>query len=298
MPTSTPPTNKLKNKPPASATSLRVKNFKRLQDVEIELGKTVVFVGPNNSGKTTALQALALWEIGHRKWVEKRSAKDTPEKRPGVTINRRDLIAVPVPDANLLWRDLHVRAIKRENGKQDTRNIRIDILVSGVTDGKTWDCGFEFDYANQESFYCRPLRTGEDAQPERMRVPPALADTPVSVAFLPPMSGMAATEDRLQDGAVNVRIGEGRTAEVLRNLCFQIQSAEDQTSWKALVGQIKSLFGVILSPPQFIKERGQITMSYYEAGIELGLVSSGRGLQQTLLLLAHLYTHPRTVLLL
>src|ERR1035441_8174170 len=96
-------------------TSLRVRNFKRLEDVEIELGKAVVFVGPNNSGKTTALQALALWEAGLRKWIENRSAKDTPEKRPGVTINRRDLIAVPVPDANLLWRDLHVRAINRKN---------------------------------------------------------------------------------------------------------------------------------------------------------------------------------------
>src|SRR5580698_6752701 len=117
-------------------TSLRVKNFKRLEDVEIELGKTAIFVGPNNSGKTTALQALALWEIGLRKWAEKRSAKKSPKK--GVTINRCDLIAVPVPDANLLWRDLHVRAIERKNGKngtQDTKNIRIDILVSGVTDG-------------------------------------------------------------------------------------------------------------------------------------------------------------------
>ncbi len=112
------------------------------------------------------------------------------------------------------------------------------------------------------------------------------------------MSGMAATEDRLQDGSVSVRIGEGRTAEVLRNLCFQIQSAEDQTSWNALVSQIRNLFGVTLNPPQFIKERGQITMSYIEGDIELDLVSSGRGLQQTLLLLAHLYTHPRTVLLL
>jgi predicted ATPase len=277
-------------------TSLRVKNFKRLEDVEIELGQTVVFVGPNNSGKTTALQALALWEIGLRKWLEKRSAKDTPEKRPGVTINRRDLIAVPVPDANLLWRDLHVRAIQRRNGRQDTRNIRIDIQVSGVTDGTAWDCGFEFDYANQESFYCRPLRTSENAQPVRMPVPKAAA--PVRVAFLPPMSGMAATEDRLQDGAVNVRIGEGRTAEVLRNLCFEIHSASDQSNWKALVSQIENLFGVTLNAPEFIKERGQITMSYFEAGTELDLVSSGRGLQQTLLLLAHLYTHPQTVLLL
>ncbi len=277
-------------------TNLRVKNFKRLEDVQIELGKTVVFVGPNNSGKTTALQALALWEIGLRKWVEKRSAKDTPEKRPGVTINRRDLIAVPVPDANLLWRDLHVRAIQRNNGKQDTRNIRIDILVSGVTDGSEWECGFEFDYANQESFYCRPLRTNEELQPQRMSVPKLAA--PASVAFLPPMSGMAATEDRLQDGAINVRIGEGRTAEVLRNLCFAIYSTSERTNWLALTSQIKKLFGVLLSPPQFIKERGQITMSYFEGGTELDLVSSGRGLQQTLLLLAHLYTHPQSVLLL
>jgi hypothetical protein len=112
------------------------------------------------------------------------------------------------------------------------------------------------------------------------------------------MSGMAATEDRLQEGAVNVRIGEGRTAEVLRNLCFQIYSLEDQSSWRSLTDQVKNLFGVTLNPPEFIKERGQITMSYDDGGTELDLASSGRGLQQTLLLLAHLYTHPRTVLLL
>src|SRR5512135_1223842 len=139
-------------------TKLIARNFKRFGAVEIELGNPVVLIGPNNSGKTTALQALALWDIGLRRWNEKRAGKATPEKRPGVTINRRDLIAVPVPDANLLWRDLHVRSIQRRNGGQETRNIRIDILVSGVTNDSQWECGFEFDYANQESFYCRPLR--------------------------------------------------------------------------------------------------------------------------------------------
>ena len=64
-------------------TSLQVRNFKSLKDVEIDLGQSVLFVGPNNSGKTTALQALALWEIGLRKWLEKRGAKDTPERRSG-----------------------------------------------------------------------------------------------------------------------------------------------------------------------------------------------------------------------
>ncbi len=216
-------------------TSIRIKNFKRLDDVEIELGRTVVFVGPNNSGKTTALQALALWEIGLRKWLEKRSAKGIPEKRPGITINRRDLIVVPVPDANLLWKDLHIRSVQKGiDHKPDTKNIRIDVLVPGVTDGKEWQCGFEFDYANQESFYCRPMRTSGGRMAERMPVPPQA--TPVRIAFLPPMSGLAATEDRLDKGAVDVRLGEGRTAEVLRNLCYQIAS-ENRDSWTSLVAQ-------------------------------------------------------------
>jgi len=102
-------------------TKLKVRNFKRFGNVEIELGNPVVFIGPNNSGKTSALQALALWEIGLRRWNEKRTGKATPEKRPGVTINRRDLIALPVPDANLLWRNLHVRDIRKANGRQETK---------------------------------------------------------------------------------------------------------------------------------------------------------------------------------
>jgi len=129
-------------------TRLRVRHFKRLDDVDIELGKSVVFVGPNDSGKTTALQALALWDAGLRLWNLKRGGKATPEKRPGVTINRRDLISIPVPSANLLWRDLHVRAGQRNGGRTRTANIRIDIVVDGISHDQPWSCGLEFDYSN------------------------------------------------------------------------------------------------------------------------------------------------------
>ena len=90
-------------------TSLKVRNFKRFKDADIELGQSVVLIGPNNSGKTTVLQALALWDVGLRLWNAKRGGKASPEKRPGVTINRRDLVPIPIPAADLLWRDLHVR---------------------------------------------------------------------------------------------------------------------------------------------------------------------------------------------
>jgi len=277
-------------------THIRIKNFKRLAEVDFELGQSVVLIGPNNSGKTTALQALALWNIGLRRWYEKRSAKSAPEERPGVTINRRDLIAIPVPGANLLWCDLHVRNIaERGSRQQKTQNIRIDIVVDGITAGQSWSCGLEFDYANEESFYCRPLRLNDDKPIQRMSVP-AQADA-VKVAFLPPMSGLAAVEPKWEPGRINVLVGEGQTAQVLRNLCYQIH--EQQRDWEQLVGQIQALFGVKLLEPRYIQERGEITMAYRESsGIKLDMSSSGRGLQQTLLLLAHLYANPQTVLLL
>ncbi|MCY3673172.1 MAG: AAA family ATPase, partial [Alphaproteobacteria bacterium] len=115
-------------------TKLTVRNFKRFEDVEIELGNPVVFVGPNNSGKTTAMQALALWDAGLKQWLAKRFGRTAPEKRPGVTVNRRDLTAIPVPRANMLWRGLHTRRVERsEHGNQRTDNIRIDVIVEGVT---------------------------------------------------------------------------------------------------------------------------------------------------------------------
>ena len=277
-------------------TKLTIRNFKRFGEVEIELGSPVVFIGPNNSGKTSAMQALALWDIGLKRWNEKRSGKkSTPEKRPGVTVNRRDLVAIPIPAANLLWRGLHVRDVHRVNGQQRTSNIRIDITVEGVTNDQSWRCGLEFDYANDESFYCRPLRLSDGKTPDRLPVPEEAGS--VQIAFLPPMSGLAATETRLDDGAVNVRIGEGRTAEVLRNLCFRL--CEGQPSlWNRLVKQIENLFGSKLRPPRYIVERGEIAMTYHEHSAELDLSSAGRGLQQTLLLLAYMYANPGSVLLL
>ena len=112
-------------------TALAIRNFKKLDDAQIELGQNVVFVGPNNSGKSTALQALTLWNVGLKRWNEKHSGQEPPHKRPGVTINRRDLVALPVPNANLLWRDLHVRDVRKLNGKNQTKSVRIDIVVDG-----------------------------------------------------------------------------------------------------------------------------------------------------------------------
>lgn len=275
---------------PNMIEKLVIRNFKRFDFAEIELGQRVLFIGPNNAGKTTALQALALWSLGVRRWHEKRSISGAKE-RAGVPINRKDLVTLPVPVCKALWRDLHVRLGIKGEGKARTQNILIEIGVDGVTKGKAWSCCLEFDYANSESFYVR-LKDAEEVPKEALDV---------RMAFLPPMSGLLSNEVRLDGGAIQVRLGEGRTAEVLRNLCYQLigEDGTPKESWKAVVDYIARLFGATILPPTYVVERGEISMSYREAGgPELDITSSGRGFQQTLLLIAYLYANPGSVVLL
>ncbi|MEI6614063.1 MAG: AAA family ATPase [Chrysiogenales bacterium] len=281
-------------------TSVRIRNFKKFNDANIPLGNSVVFIGPNNSGKTTALQALALWDIGIQAWKAKRTGKSSPEMRPGVAINRKDLITIPIPIASLIWHDLHVRKGKHNGG--GTQNIRIGIEVSGITNSKSWTCGLEFDFRNEESFVCRPIRLNEyeDAPVDKAKFSeiPKEANG-INIVYLPPMSGLSAQEPLLQKGRINVLMGQGETAQVLRNLCYQIFDQENgKNSWELIKNKITSLFGVELQPPNYNEIRGEITMEYIEHGVRLDLSCSGRGLQQTLLLLAYLYVNPESVLML
>ncbi len=121
----------------------------------------------------------------------------------------------------------------------------------------------------------------------------------VKVAYLPPMSGLADREFIKQPGEIGFLIGQGQTAQVLRNLCYQIWTdRETSSAWTDLVKTVEVLFGVTIGAPKYIAERGEITMDYKQGDARLDLSSSGRGLQQTLLLLSHLYANPNTVLLL
>lgn len=224
-------------------TRLTITRFKRFERADIELGNPVVFVGPNDAGKTTALQALLLWQLGLSRYLEKRKPTAVPDTRPGIAINRKDLTGIPAATARLLWHNRHVRHNWRSENSRGTDNVRIDILVEGIDRSEEWKCGLEFDFANEESIYVRPLRVGTAEDETRMLIPERAAE--VKIALLAPMSGLAANETLLPPGAIEVRIGEGRTAEVLRNLCFQVverDREEGSTGFEQMVDRIDRLW--------------------------------------------------------
>ena len=47
-----------------------LKNFKRFGQVTFEIPGHIVLAGPNNTGKTTLLQALSAWHFAFKRWKE------------------------------------------------------------------------------------------------------------------------------------------------------------------------------------------------------------------------------------
>ena len=48
---------------------LRIENFRSIRNVDIELGQTTVFIGPNNAGKTAILDAVRI--VLTRRWGQR-----------------------------------------------------------------------------------------------------------------------------------------------------------------------------------------------------------------------------------
>lgn len=279
-------------------TQLTIRNFKQFDDVTIDLSSTVVFVGPNNAGKTTALQALGLWDAACKQWLAKRSAGTKKDAAKAITIGRKEIVYLPLAASNALWKDLKVREGYREGDKTKTKNIRIEIVVEGRDAAGDWKCGLEFEYQSQEFFYCRPLRLEDEEKPDRMPIPVEALDK-VQLAFLPPMSALLMDEALLQSGRIDVLLGAGRSGEVLRNLLYSVFERKNG-GWEQIVEHMQKLFGVLLNTPVFVRQLGTIEVDYTRLGddISLPLTSGGLGMLQTLHLLAYLYLKTNTVLLL
>jgi hypothetical protein len=278
-------------------TKVTIKNFKRFESVSVPLGETIVFAGPNNSGKTTAIQALTMWRLVLTRWLEKRAdnPRSKARQRVGVPITRPDMTAVPVREVRLLWHRCDVLG-------ETNRPRLIEILVNGTSGGRDWQFGMELQYQGPEMLYCRPMRITPEND-ERMDVPAEVRD--LTIIHLPPLAGLQYREERVNERVLQTRISEGRAGDIVRNLLLMVAEKGD-ADWERLKTDMASLFQVELLKPEYVAS-GEIIAEYY-SGLplstgrnphpKLDIASGGSGFHQVLLLLASLYGRPGAVLLL
>jgi ABC-type cobalamin/Fe3+-siderophores transport system ATPase subunit len=278
-------------------TNIKIENFKKLGCISFPLSQSVVIIGPNNSGKSTIFQALCLWEIGVKNYIAAFKKKDL-NRLGACTINRKDLLNSPISDARFLWKGKKVT--QRNNSGAGQTHVPLSVELEGDNKGLKWSCKAEFTFSNAESFSCKII-SGLQQIVELYE-----NDYGIHFGFLQPMSGISTTEDKLTQGSIDRKLGEGKTAEVLRNICFEILNPEtvaknnlsSEENWTKLCNVIKLMFGAILQKPEFIKATGLISLEYIENDIKYDISSGGRGFQQTLLLFSYMFANPNTILLL
>jgi predicted ATPase len=270
---------------------VEIENFKPFgKTIHIDLGHPAVLIGPNNAGKTSVIQALALWSRGIQAWYEKKGRPRLKEKRERISagINRLNILEVPVSETRSSWNNTRVRKA----------NIPIKMTVNvGVEhEGKVKDCRLLFTQRDSEIIYCRPCpKTVSDEE---------LLSYAAKLRFnlLYPMSGIETEEPLIQEGRINVLMGQGQTAQVLRNLCFIVAEdykAAGSSNWQSIAGIMGRLFAITLKKPQLNANRGNLILKYRQPGVEndLDISLSGRGVQQMLLILAYLYSHRGSILM-
>lgn len=268
-----------------------LKNFKKFREGTFEIDGDIVLAGPNNSGKTTLIQAIATWHYALSRWLQ------SGAKKQSVSINRASFPSVPLREFSQLWTEKSTGYKKNEKPRVAQGAPRpLEIEIFGEHKGEEWSLAMEFKYSNKDMVYVRPKgdKIGDGAKN-------------LSVIHIPPFSGIGPKEvliDRLRQDEL---VGEGKPGDILRNLLKELSERKDKRQWKKLQEHVKAIFpgGVeILEPLYGAGAAGASILSQYKyksddgkRAIKLDVNAAGSGFQQILLLLAFLYARPASVLL-
>jgi hypothetical protein len=254
---------------PTVIRKVRIEGFKRFDDVEFVLPGHIVVAGPNNSGKTTLLQAIAAWNLALMRWKELNDFQRHGGRYARAPIARQAFSAVPLRSFDLLWRN---------------RAYAGELTITVTSDG--WTLPMKFEADSTEQIYVRPTPVD----------PAVVRGAALSTVFVPPMTGLGIDEPVYTRPKLDQLLGQGKPGDMLRNLL--VEAHQSAIAWERLQESVGRLFGYRLEPPDATGAHILADYRTSENGPRLDIASAGSGFQQVLMLLAMLNTRPGAVLLL
>jgi predicted ATPase len=241
-----------------------VQNLKRFALLEFELPEHLVIAGPNNSGKTTVLQAVAAWSEIAFQWLQNNPepARKQDGNYPEINLNILNFHSIPLADFKHLWRG---------------KNVNSTAAIWLHTD--QWKIGFEILYKEKELAATRPVRDVKETDLKEY------IQAPLIPAYIPPFSQLELNEAQFDPIVVKARLAEAKGSSILRNLLLLV--SQNKQKWEKLQDVIRSFFGYELSPPS----SGTKIFARYqhsETGEQYDLSSAASGFLQVLMIYASL----------
>lgn len=203
-----------------------INNIKKFGHQEFEIPDHLVIAGPNNSGKTTILQAIAAWSEIAVQWRHENPdlSRGQDGNYPAANLNVLNFNSIPLADFNHLWND---------------KDVTSPASISLHTD--QWKIGFEILYKARELVTARPVKDVKEVDLDEY------LDNPLIPVYIPPFSQLDRSESLFGPGVVPAQLAGGHGGRVLRNLLFAVY--QDIQKWKKLQKVVRSFFGYELLPP-------------------------------------------------
>ena len=251
-----------------------VSNFKKFEQQEFDIPDHLVIAGPNNSGKTTLLQAIAAWSEIAFQWLENNPdlAREDDGNYPSTNLSLLRFYSVPLADFNHLWKDK-----------------RAEQVVSIWLHTAQWRIGFEFVYKEMELAAIRPTRDVKEDDLEQY------INAPLVPIYIPPLLGVDTKEPPFDPTVIPARLAQAQAGSVLRNLLLAV--SQDVQKWQKLQKVINSFFGYELLAPSggaeiYARYRHSARDTHYD------LSSAASGFLQVLMVYASLLHKEASVVLL
>lgn len=189
---------------------LSLRKFKRFRERAIPLtpGGLTLVAGVNNSGKSTILHALAVWEFCKTVIeIEKGTEAFLPNSRAqGLGLGDDEFSPILVPSLNHLWTNLKTQKTAED---EDGFTLRIQSKWSDDS-GNDKELEFGLALANDRLF----VKTTKSNL--------VAGDSIPRIAYLPPFAGITDREARIPVAIRRRRIGEGLAGAVLRNVLLDL----------------------------------------------------------------------------
>lgn len=191
---------------------IKLTNFKKFSGIDIQdikINDLNLITGVNNSGKTTVLHALAVWEFAKILLINFRGTKSLTarysEDKKGLGISPETFSPINIPSLKYLWKD------QKTNGSY---GMKIKVFWDDET-GKELYLEIAFTL-NGNNFAIKKSDSNLTRQ-----------DSIPTIAYLPPFGGMTQFEPLLSMADRKKLIGKGQAGAVIRNLLLDLHNEHE-----------------------------------------------------------------------